>query len=430
MDDLDTDLTKIERELSKLQASVDESKRMSARDSGFPESRRQTLDDEHYKVMGAKPKSVRMTTLPAELSDSRKPASNISLDELDDSAPDRISLTSTPYFRDRQDNPLQTEANITTRRSRTNIDHHKGSHVKPDKFDGTASWLDFKSHFDVCAELNGWSTAEKGMHLAVSLRGRAQAVLGSLPDGEKCNYRLLCRSLEERFLPPNQTELYRAQLRERRQRASDALPELGQDICRLANLAYPTAPMEVRETLAKEQFIDALKDSDMRLRIKQARPIDLNDAIRHAVELDAFNSAERRLLEDKGYLRVANQPNEADKNTVATLLKVVRDLQEEMKSIKMAVQNSKSSKRTLSSIVCNYCKKKGHVKKNCFAYQNMQKKSGSKERDESTIQGKDKDASRTGVSRKAGEAGIFVNATMNGSKVKLLIDTGATVSII
>jgi hypothetical protein len=42
-------------------------------------------------------------------------------------------------------------------------------HVKPDKFDGTAAWLDFKSHFDVCTELNGWPNSEKGMHLAVSL---------------------------------------------------------------------------------------------------------------------------------------------------------------------------------------------------------------------------------------------------------------------
>ena len=91
-------------------------------------------------------------------------------------------------------------------------------------------------------------------------------------------------------------------MRERRQRASETLPELGQDVRRLANLAYPTAPIEVRETLAKEQFIDALKDSDMRIRIKQSRPVDLNDAIRHAVELDAFNSAERRHVEDRGYL--------------------------------------------------------------------------------------------------------------------------------
>jgi hypothetical protein len=44
--------------------------------------------------------------------------------------------------------------------------------------------------------------------------------------------------------------------------------------------------------LAKEQFIDALIDVDMRLGIKQARPVSLNDAVRHAVELEAFNKAE------------------------------------------------------------------------------------------------------------------------------------------
>ena len=72
---------------------------------------------------------------------------------------------------------------------------------------------------------------------------------------------------------------------ERRQSATETLPELGQSIRRLTNLAYPTAPGDVRDTLAKEQFIDALEDSDIRLRAKQARPLNLNDAIRHAVEL-------------------------------------------------------------------------------------------------------------------------------------------------
>ena len=136
--------------------------------------------------------------------------------------------------------------------------------------------------------------------------------LGNLPVGDRCNHRHLSNALEERFLPPNQMELYRAQLLERRQSASESLPELGQDIRRLVNLAYPTAPIEVRETLAKEQFIDALKDSEMRLRFKQARPIELNDAIRHAVELDAFNSAERRLNETKGYLRELKSQEKAE----------------------------------------------------------------------------------------------------------------------
>lgn len=96
----------------------------------------------------------------------------------------------------------------------------------------------------------------------------------------------MCKALEQRFSPTNQTELYKAQLRERRQKASESLPELVQDIMRLTYLAYPTAPVEVRETLSKEQFIDALRDRDMRLRVRQARPIDLNEAVKHAVELD------------------------------------------------------------------------------------------------------------------------------------------------
>ena len=92
---------------------------------------------------------------------------------------------------------------------------------------------------------------------------------------------LLVAVLEERFAPPNKTELYKVQLRE------------SQDIRRLTNLAYSIAPPELSKTLAKEQFIDALVNLDMRLRIKQARPLNLNDAVRHAVELEAFNRAER-----------------------------------------------------------------------------------------------------------------------------------------
>jgi hypothetical protein len=126
-------------------------------------------------------------------------------------------------------------------------------------------WIDYKSHFDACVQINEWSQKEKGLYLAVSLRGQAQGVLGNLPLELSQDYKELVKSLEERFSPSNQTELYRTQLRERRQKAIETLPELGQDVRRLANLANPPAPNEVRETLAKEQFIDALIDVDMLL---------------------------------------------------------------------------------------------------------------------------------------------------------------------
>ena len=142
---------------------------------------------------------------------------------------------------------------------------------KPATFDGLTSWIDYKSHFEICAELNQWSDTEKGMYLAVSLRGQAQGVLGNLPERLKRDYYSLLSALEERFAPANQKELYRAQLKDRRQKASESLPELGQDIRRLVNLAYHTAPHDVIETLARGSFIDALMDSNMRLKVKQAR---------------------------------------------------------------------------------------------------------------------------------------------------------------
>ena len=253
----------------------------------------------------------------------------------------------------------------------------QGVKIKPATYDGSSSWLDYKAHFEVCAKLNEWSYHEKSKYLAVSLRGQAQGVFGSL---ERTNdYTQLVRALQERFSPPNQTDLYR--IRERRQRASEILAALGQDIRRLANMAYPTAPADVRETLAKEQFIDALVSSDMRLRIKQARLSDLNDAVRHAVELDAFNSAERKQIENQGYMRnISNQPtphgqkydtkysnNSAFEKLQKTVDALSRDFNEWKESNrrvpyqnKQPVQESNRTKRA-----CYKCGSEDHLANKC-----------------------------------------------------------------
>lgn len=89
--------------------------------------------------------------------------------------------------------------------------------IKPATYDGTSSWLDYKAHFQACAAVNGWTEESLGLFLAVSLRGHAESVLGDLPGDKGQHYRTLVRSLEERFSPPNQTDLYRVQLKECRQ---------------------------------------------------------------------------------------------------------------------------------------------------------------------------------------------------------------------
>lgn len=83
------------------------------------------------------------------------------------------------------------------------------------------------------------------------------------------------------------------------------MPELGERIRRLTHLAYPSAPCEVTEMIAKDQFVAALTDFDMRLRIQQSRPKSLNEAIRLAVEIEAFCRAERQ-RRDISYARGAS----------------------------------------------------------------------------------------------------------------------------
>jgi hypothetical protein len=113
--------------------------------------------------------------------------------------------------------------------------------IKPATYDGNGPWRDYHAHFEACAELNAWNYNKRGLYLAVSLRGNAQGVLGNMPNRTKLDYHTLVKALEDRFAPPSQTELYRVQMRERRQRVGESLPEFGQAIRRLANLAYPMA---------------------------------------------------------------------------------------------------------------------------------------------------------------------------------------------
>lgn len=48
----------------------------------------------------------------------------------------------------------------------------------------------------------------------------------------------------------------------------------------------------------------------MRLRVRQARPIDHNDAVRHAVELDAFQAADHRMHDSPTYARSTQSDKE------------------------------------------------------------------------------------------------------------------------
>ena len=169
-----------------------------------------------------------------------------------------------------------------------------GMRQRPPKYDGKTDWGNYRMQFEIVAQLNEWGSVEKAAFLATSLEGSAANILGGIPADRRQDYAVLVAALEMRFGTAIQKELNRVKLRSRRRQRGEPLVEMADDIERLARLAYDDAPTATQDTHAKEQFIDAMTDDDLRLRVLQSRPTSLRDALRSALELESFTLAVRR----------------------------------------------------------------------------------------------------------------------------------------
>ena len=161
-------------------------------------------------------------------------------------------------------------------------------------FDGKGSWEDYQALLDIVATLNGWTDDRlKATYLAVSLGGAARAVLGDLSEAERGEYKVLLKALDNKFGTGNRAEIYRATLKSRTRKKDESLLELAQAITRHTRLAFSGVPSDLRDTMARDNFIDALGDADTRWKVHQSRSKSLNDALTIAVELEAFLTADQ-----------------------------------------------------------------------------------------------------------------------------------------
>ncbi|CAC5371057.1 unnamed protein product [Mytilus coruscus] len=175
-----------------------------------------------------------------------------------------------------------------------NLQNTKYYKKKPALYDGESNWEDYLVQFELIAAINKWSDIEKALELATSLRGTARSVLTDLRPEMRTNFIQLTAALASRFQPENQAEMYRAQMKSKIRGRTEQIPVLGQDIKRLVRLAYPSAPIEIKEQLACDCFIDSLNDVDMGWAIFQAKAKSINNAIQVALEYEAFQNDRRK----------------------------------------------------------------------------------------------------------------------------------------
>ena len=181
--------------------------------------------------------------------------------------------------------------------------------IKPQHFDGSTDFDEFLSQFEITSEINGWQYREKSLYLASCLTGDARSLLSELDRDGQRDYGTLIEKLANRFGSVNRSEIYRTQLKSRTRNRGETIPELAQAIKKLVRQAYPGVHKDVIETLAIDHFIDALTDSEIRLRVREFDSKTLADAERSALRLESHKIADKQRNRIVGQIETNTEKN-------------------------------------------------------------------------------------------------------------------------
>lgn len=152
------------------------------------------------------------------------------------------------------------------------------------------------------------------------MRGAALLQLQSIPPTVHADYDDLKAALWFKFVPQEWIKLHKAKFGARQQEKHEKLSDLSSSLQRLARKAYPEAAEELQGSLAKDQFIDALEDREIRLKLRESGANTLNEAVSRTLQIEAMCEAELR--RGKGWsVRLVQEPRPEEKNELLELIK-------------------------------------------------------------------------------------------------------------
>ena len=213
------------------------------------------------------------------------------------------------------------------------------------------------------------------------MRGAALLQLQGLATGVRENYTTLKGALREKFVPKERIELHKAEFHARHRERDEKLPDLASSLRRLVSRAYPEAVLDLQDSLAKDQFIDALEDREIRMKLRESGPKTLDEAVSRALQIEAMYEAESR----RGKGRSVRVVQESSKSENSELLELIKQNTAAMNQMVNFVQQQQqqqqpSSKpkrngrglgpnagraRDLRFRLCFKCHKKGYFMADC-----------------------------------------------------------------
>ena len=261
----------------------------------------------------------------------------------------------------------------------------------PEKYHGTTPLSEYLVHFELCAELNGWDATDKARYLAVSLRGQAQRLLGTLHWDTVRDYAALVGALQERFGIEGQQEIFLAELQAKMKEPKETYQELGDNVARLVSKAYPTATTDTLRVLTVQHFLRAITDRELRMHVKLRKPTSVRNAVLFAIEFEAIQKSDRQdtvrpqqvrqVQEEQGAMsdeEVVKPKKRSSKPTakvqqVSTgpsseeqMAKLIRDLEAKL-AMKDQATKPRKPKVPLEQVRCYRCRQMGHYASRCEA---------------------------------------------------------------
>jgi hypothetical protein len=154
--------------------------------------------------------------------------------------------------------------------------------LKPDIFDGSVPLREYFTQFELIARVSNWEDSTKAVALASSLRGKARSILDGVTELEDLSFEEIKSKLELRFGEGHMTQTFYTQFSNHKQKFGEDLASLRAELERLARLAYPECPQEVRDKIACVQFIIAVSDRFLRRTLQLEEITCLRSAIERA----------------------------------------------------------------------------------------------------------------------------------------------------
>ncbi|GBM09108.1 hypothetical protein AVEN_5290-1 [Araneus ventricosus] len=152
-------------------------------------------------------------------------------------------------------------------------------------------------------------------------------------------------------------QFYRTELKTRRQKTGESLQELAADVERLMSLAYAECPLDVRESLAAEYFVDAIRDEETQLSTRLMDFTDLKSALAYSMKFVSAKTASKISIH-AGSMETDDDTWKKRDDKFESLLKALEKLVESL----AAEQNAP---RRNPNLTCWKCFKKGHVQRAC-----------------------------------------------------------------